>query len=259
MPYITPETKPETDQCFRLLVPDDPYWLAALYGALDELGKEYNHESVTGLSAGAVALVWRQIMTDAIEKGCPSMIGVVMASTLAVLPDHLLSCNGREYNASEYPELYAVIHESFKTPNNKFKVPDLSRKFIRGGFNSSGMNEAGGDDEVTLTIPQLPVVTVVQNAHGHQAIAHTHTQAGHQHLYQTPSINLDVEGPGVPDPFGAGLPMLPAGTDWRAPEIFPAGGDVNVTTATNQAFGGGEAHNNIPEYLTLQYVIVARD
>ena len=116
----------------------------------------------------------------------------------------------------------------------------------------------GGQREVTLTEPQLPQVTVVQNAHNHVQNPHTHTQAGHQHVYDKPFSNLDVEGPGAPDPLGLGLPFVPTGTSWVAPQIFQNTATNQSAVATNQPFGGGEAHENRPPFIRLEYYVVAK-
>lgn len=259
MPYITPDTTPDATICRVLLIPNDLRWLAAVQGALDELTKSYNWEQVGGISAQDAADRSLELVNQTYESVCMP-IGAVIPYVGGFPPDGYLVCDGARYAKADYPKLGAIIAFNLWDPsdNDYFFVPDLNDKFVMGGITGNDVNKQGGQEEVTLTEDQLPQVTVIQDAHGHQAIAHTHNQAGHAHSYSTPSINLDVEGPGVPDPFGAGLPMLPALTDWKAPEIFPAGGDVNPATATNQPFGGGEAHPNLPPYVQMRYIIKAK-
>jgi len=258
MPYITPETKPETNECFWFLVPNDPYWLAAFYGALDELGKEYNHESVTGLPADVVAAAWRQIADDARASDC--MIGSVIPTARGDYPSNWLLCDGQRYAKADYPRLGEVIAFDLWDPNDYdyFYVPNLVDRFVRGGLTPGDIGDIGGAETVTLTEAQLPTVTVLQNEHNHEQFEHTHWQAGHQHIYDKPFSNVDIEGPGAPDPLGLGLPFIPTGTNWVQPEIYASTAVNKKATATNQPFGDGEAHDNMPPYYTLRYFIIAR-
>lgn len=245
--------------CRRLRIPNDLGFMIAVSGALWALTSEDNWEEFGSMTAEETAMQAKQMLWDW-WKDCPSMIGTVVATMTGSTPDNMLLCDGSSYSKQDYPELWEVTASTFKDFfNETFTVPDLRGSFVKGRATGDAMGAEGGQSEVALTKQQLPVVTVAQNAHGHQAIAHTHTQVGHQHLYQTPSINIDVEAPGAPDPFGAGFPMVPAGTDWRAPEILPAAGAVNVTTATNQPFGGGQSHDNMPPFVALRYCVIAKD
>jgi len=58
----------------------------------------------------------------------------------------------------------------------------------------------------------------------------------HVHGYTQPTFGVDMESVGVPDPTGVGNPPLPQFTD---------------------AEGGDEAHNNMPPYTVIRWVIVA--
>ncbi len=59
----------------------------------------------------------------------------------------------------------------------------------------------------------------------------------HAHLYDKETFNIDIESVGIPDPTGVGLPHIP--------------------TLTSSA-GGDGAHNNMPPYYSLKYVVVAK-
>lgn len=59
----------------------------------------------------------------------------------------------------------------------------------------------------------------------------------HSHLYDKEIYNIDVESVGIPDPTGVGIPPIP--------------------TATSNT-GGDTAHNNMPPFYALKYVVVAR-
>jgi len=50
MPYITPEQTPTGDTCWCFVLPDDPHFRAAFFGAVSELMKTYNWEQTTGIT-----------------------------------------------------------------------------------------------------------------------------------------------------------------------------------------------------------------
>lgn len=69
---------------------------------------------------------------------------------------------------------------------------------------------------------------------------HTLTVAelpAHSHTYDKEIYNIDIESVGIPDPTGVGIPPIP--------------------TQTSNT-GSGDAHNNMPPYYALKYVVVAR-
>lgn len=259
MPYLTPQATPDSTICRVLLIPDELYWLAAVQGALDELTKVYNWEQVTGITPQEAAEAAQKIVFQTYESVCMP-VGAVIPYAGGLPPDGYLTCDGQRYAKSEYPALAEVIAFNLWDPTDYdyFFVPDLNDKFVMGGITGNDVGKTGGSASVALTENQLPVVTVIQDAHNHIQNPHEHTQQGHQHVYNVPSFNLDVEGPGAPDPLGFGQPMLPAGTDWRAPVINQNTATNQSTVATNQPFGGGEAHENRPPYVQLRYIIKCR-
>jgi len=56
------------------------------------------------------------------------------------IPDTFLYCNGAQYNSVLYPQLYAVIGDSYNTGGETagfFRVPDLvTNPYIKGGVNN---------------------------------------------------------------------------------------------------------------------------
>lgn len=70
----------------------------------------------------------------------PAGMLVPFAGTSDKIPDGWLLCDGREFNTSDYPELYDVIGQSWggrqevdgETVTNYFNIPDLRSMFLRG-------------------------------------------------------------------------------------------------------------------------------
>lgn len=134
-----------------------------------------------------------------------NLTGVVSFSPVA-LPG-ALECDGALYQRVDYPALYDVLVGSYLIVDaDTFHVPDMVGKFPRGAEVSGG---TGGEAEHTITVDEMP---------------------SHSHLYTPPILNIDVEAPGVPDLFAAGV----------------------GTPAQTGAAGGGQAHNNLPPFLELR-------
>lgn len=141
-------------------------------------------------------------------------------------------CDGSPYsgNDSMYIALFSAIGTTYGVgpgPNG-FRVPDLRQKFILGAGNVAPYNRGstGGEETHLLTISEMP------------AHSHTITDPGHVHG----SISQ-----------GTGFAAADGGNGNRA---NPGGSTTNsVTSITINTTGGGIAHNNMPPYFALNYII----
>lgn len=80
-------------------------------------------------------------LTQAIKQlGTP--IGSVLAYPIDDVPVHCLECNGAVISRATYPELFAVIGETYGAGDGSttFKIPDLRGEFIRGWDNTRGID-----------------------------------------------------------------------------------------------------------------------
>ena len=154
-------------------------------------------------------------ISQAEHEAISSMIGMIIPHVLSVFDALVLPCDGGVYNRVDYPLLYEAIDPIYIIDPDTFKTPNLVGRFPLGESLDFEIGSEGGEAEHALTVEELPA---------------------HSHGYESPTINIDVESVGVPDPSGVGLPMLPNLTD-------DAGGD--------------EAHNNMPPYSVVRWVIVA--
>jgi len=89
VPYLTPDSIPETDDCRSLLIPASSDWLAIVSGALTELTKTWNWEQAGSVTV-AEAVERMQAMIDLYYEGCSANCSVGEG-----LPPFRLDENGR--------------------------------------------------------------------------------------------------------------------------------------------------------------------
>lgn len=100
-----------------------------------------------------VATVLSEIMTN-------MMLGSIVWSI--VKPDKVpagwLLCDGSEYLASLYPELFAIVDAPFKNLADPQKIitPDLKSRVIAGVDTGKSNGSTAGADSKTLTISNMP-------------------------------------------------------------------------------------------------------
>lgn len=70
-------------------------------------------------------------------------IGVIHAFSGQTAPNGYLLCNGASYKVADYPDLYAVIGNTYGGDTENFNVPNLVDKFIQGSTTSGEEKEAG--------------------------------------------------------------------------------------------------------------------
>lgn len=156
-----------------------------------------------------------------------NMIGLILPNVLASISDiGVLDCDGTTYLKADYPLLYDAIAPHYILDSVSFFVPDLRQKFPVGASASVPIGTTGGEDDVTLSQGEMP-------SHSHSTVPHTHGIAG-------AGANVMSVTAGVPAPSALPLPLVSSASG------------VTVNNA-----GNNEAHNNIPPYEAISYVIVA--
>ena len=178
-----------------------------------------------------------------------------------------------------------------------FNLPNMKDKFVMGTSSNAALASTGGAATVTLTVAQMPSHTHTQNSHNHTQNSHNHTQNGHTHTlnghthgfsgttsengwhthwcttyngatggyeYVRPNGwsgqngNREIAGNGNHSHSYSGTTGGNSGNTSSTTASNQATTATNqATTATNQNTGGGEAHNNIPPYISMNYIIKA--
>lgn len=70
-------------------------------------------------------------------------IGVIQAFSGTTIPHGYLLADGASYKVADYPDLYAVIGNTYGGDSTNFNVPNLVDKFIQGSTISGTEKEAG--------------------------------------------------------------------------------------------------------------------
>ncbi|MGD9974444.1 MAG: tail fiber protein [Desulfatirhabdiaceae bacterium] len=134
----------------------------------------------------------------------------------------------------------STVPEGWALCDGQNGTPDLRNKFIVGAGTSYLLGNTGGEATHTLTIDEMPTHTHIQNAH-------THIQDAHNHALSSGwSENAS----------NASLVMSDEGNDGKRTNYSQNTTATNQNTvATNQNTGGGGAHNNLPPYYALAYIM----
>ena len=149
--------------------------------------------------------------------------GTIVAHVGVNVPDEWLVCDGTSYRKADYPALAAVLGATGS--GSEFMVPDLRGRFLMGASVAHPLASSGGEESHVLTEEELP--------------SHSHP----------------VMGPGTWDK-GVGVwdSNVGAGSGWTIASSYQSGALAKLEAAP---VGGGKAHNNLPPFYTVGYIIKA--
>jgi microcystin-dependent protein len=140
-------------------------------------------------------------------------------------------CNGAILPISQNTALFSLLGTSYGgNGTSNFALPNLQGAFpvhagAGPGLSQRIVGESGGSDTVTLTRAQLP-------AHGHGLEAVSTATTGR------PGNTVSL----APTSNGSAL--------YRAPDVY-----LNTAPSDIGASGGNGAHNNLPPYLAVSFII----
>lgn len=148
-------------------------------------------------------------------------------------------CDGSILAISSNTALFALLGTTFGGDGRTtFALPDLRGRVPMGMGQGPGLSDRlygqdGGEENHTLTVNEMP--------------SHSHTV--------TVNMACSAEDAETGNPVGK-FPAVPAagGTAVNA-YASAATGTMGASTGTANQTGGGQAHNNMQPYLTLNFVI----
>lgn len=197
----------DNESAVRLVIADTA--LLPHFGELlAQLTEESHWLEVGDPVADILDAAWTTI-TEYYNMGLIGMVNQFLGS----IPSGWLALDGTTHTKDDYPELWATLPDSMTTPSN-FTLPDYVDTFVMGTNTPTEVGDIGGENATTLTVAQLP--------------AHTHT-------YTPPVFNIDLEAPGAPD-------------------IFAAGVGTPISTGST---GNGDTVENRPSFIKVLFAVYA--
>lgn len=215
------------------------------------------------------------------QAGVP--IGSITMFGGAAAPANWLLCQGQSLSTTgTYAALFALLGYAHGGSGANFNLPDLRDTFPIGASATRALAAKGGVATVTLDATMIPTHThtatqaahthtATQAAHTHGDQGHTHPDAGssqdaHNHTFQSAlgsgsgltnggasfslgQITTSTAQPAVHVAIGTGYANLVAQT----PAITVTPQTPAITVAANT--GGGAAHNNMPPWLGINFII----
>lgn len=193
-----------------------------------------------------VAYLWSKIKAyvDSHSGGGSSVpVGAVSMYAGSTAPSGYLLCQGQAVSRTTYADLFAAIGTTYGAGNGSttFNLPNLQGKFALGKSSSYALGSSGGASTVTLTTNQIPAHT-----HGNKSLTGTFRAYG-----DTGSIG---ESSGTI--YTSGIVSTDGSFDWAPGYENRRGYGVKIDAShEHDSVGGGQSHNNMPPYQTVNYII----
>jgi microcystin-dependent protein len=139
-------------------------------------------------------------------------------------------------------------------------TPNLRNRFVVGAGTTYAVGATGGAATVTLAEANLPAHThTFTGGSAASAGAHTHSisDPGHTHPYTDIGGNGGTGGGESYDPGSAQLRLFNKNTSSATTgiSVSSGGAHTHTVTGTNSSVGSGTAHENLPPYYALCYIM----
>lgn len=170
-------------------------------------------------------------------------IGNILLWPMPWAPRYYFICDGSILNINEYQSLYSLIGNMYGGDGiSTFALPDFRKRTPIGAGNAPdrhgyNIGDIGGAESVQLTVPNLPAH---KHLSGFSAKEKCSTAAAN---HNNPQNHFNA----APSPTG----LNPySGTPSSGGFMLPFAVDIQQNTV-----GGNTPHNNMPPYLTINYII----
>lgn len=176
-----------------------------------------------------------------------TFIGEVKMFAGLTPPANWAFCMGSALSTTTYAALFAVLGYRFGGAGGSFNLPDL-RGRLPVGYDGGGwaMGALGGEQNHTLTAAEMP-------AHAHGVTDPTHAHAASETAHAHGSNLLKFVGSGGQ----VGVGLAPNNVNEVNTDAAQAGVTINpaATGISIQSAGSGGAHNNMPPYQVVGFII----
>jgi microcystin-dependent protein len=199
-------------------------------------------------------------------------VGMVVPFAGENAPRGWFICDGRALSKTRYASLYEAIGDTYGSSSNEFNLPDLRGRVVVAVGNGDGLStrtlgQKGGAETHTLSVDEMP-----SHAHGIVDNGHVHTGTTSENGLHTHSTNANGGQGGLGLVTANGTNTVVETDDsngeldvWKTPyalTINNSGNHVHTFTSNSsttnisiQSTGGGQAHNNMPPFIGLNYII----
>lgn len=199
--------------------------------------------------------------------------GIILPYAGSTAPEGYLMCDGSAVSRSTYAALFAAIGTTYGAGDGSttFNLPDLTGRVVIGVSGSHALGSTGGEASHVLTSGEMPAHVHEVPSHGHAndikatvpALTHSLTQpvfkytasstaslygmsSGSARFNSVANANGSRKTNAAVDKHSAASCTMSGGVD--------ASSDTDTTTT-----GGGQGHNNLQPYATVNYIISTGD
>jgi len=215
MPTFTYENSAASNSGVILLeVPDVAWFKDSVMSAIAEMcipenwfGDDPDYEKYAVLQANLMQATYKVLNFN------PFPVGMIVTYSSDAIPPGYLDCDGAFYSITEYPELYAVIGDTYcygGCEDGFFAVPYTKGYWIVDRQDPFVLGDSFGNTEVNIGVSNLP--------------AHSHEDFGHTHGIQLTTDGLAV-APGEL-PVVVPIPIVPGTTETGYASIANTGENV---------------------------------
>jgi microcystin-dependent protein len=194
----------------------------------------------------------------------------------SVAPAGWLLCDGSAVSRTTYSALWGVLGTTYGSGDtvSTFNLPDLRNRFPLGP-GSRALGNSGGVEEVALVSAELPSHSHGLNNHTHSTPNHSHTGSAasggaHTHLIDVDTHDTNTahyhEGmgavaaapgtAGTTNPDEANIVQSDGSAHTHSLTISSGGGGTTgVASGATAAAGSGNAHENMPPFLVVNFIV----